>query len=85
MQPLEPGGLKLYLTLGLIKQSIEHNNNLHPDSDFAKLLKVLCILDELKPKYQRISRLNKFIFEANRILSQKATAEKVQSDIARVF
>lgn len=83
--PLKPAGLKLYRTLGLIKQSIERNNNLHPDSDFAKLLKVLCILDELKPKYQRISRLYQFIFEVNRILSQKATAEKVQSDMLAYF
>jgi hypothetical protein len=79
--PLEPGGLKLYRMLRQIKQSLERNNHLQSEKCLEKLLKVLSIVDELKPKYRRVKRLYKLIFKANAILKQKVPAAKVQADM----
>jgi hypothetical protein len=80
--PLKPGGLRLYRRLRKIQQSIQKNNKPKPDKDLERLLKVLCIVDELKTQYRRISRLYKLIFEASNILGQRdVKAEKVQADM----
>jgi hypothetical protein len=79
--PLQPGGLRLWRYLRKIQQSIQENNKPHPDSDLEKLLKALCIIDELKAQYHRIKRLYKLIFEANAILRQQVSAEKVRLDM----
>ena len=79
--PLKPGGLKLWRYLRKIQQSIQKNNKPEPDSDLEKLLNVLGIVDDLKTQYHRIKRLYKLIFEANTILRQEASAQKVQADM----
>lgn len=80
--PLKPGGLRLYRRLQKIQQSIQKNNKPNPDKDLERLLKVLCIVDELKTRVRRISRLYKLIFEASKILGQiDVKAEKVQIDM----
>jgi hypothetical protein len=79
--PLKPGGLRLWRCLRKIQQSIQKSNKLQPDSNLERLLKVLSIVDDLTPRYRRVRRLYKLIFEANAILGQEAKAEKVQSDM----
>jgi hypothetical protein len=79
--PLKPGGLRLWRYLRKMQQSIQKSNKLVPDSNLERLLKVLCIVDELEPRYRRVRRLYKLIFEANAILGQEAKAEKVQADM----
>jgi hypothetical protein len=83
--PLEPGGLRLYRRLKTIKQSLEHDNKVNPDPELEKLLRKLAIVDDLKPQYQRIKRLYRLIFEANHILKQDATSDKVQADMLLYF
>jgi hypothetical protein len=83
--PLEPGGLKLYRRLTAIQQSLELDNRVHPNSELEKLLRKLMIVDELKAQYRRIERLYRLIFEANRILRQDASSEKVQADMLIYF
>jgi hypothetical protein len=83
--PLEPGGLRLYRRLKTIKQSLEHDNKVNPDPELKKLLRKLSIVDDLKPQYQRIKRLYRLIFEANQILKQDATSDKVQADMLLYF
>jgi hypothetical protein len=83
--PLKPGGLRLYRRLRSIKQSIQRSNNLQLNIYFERLLRVLSIVDELKPRYRRVNRLHKLILRANRILGQKAKAEKVEADMLAYF
>lgn len=83
--PLKPGGLRLFRRLRKIKQSIQRSNAFQPDNYLQKLLKVLFIVDELKPRYRRVNRLYKLIFKANQILSQEATAEKVEANMLAYF
>jgi hypothetical protein len=83
--PLEPGDLKLYRRLRMIKQSLEHDNRVNADIELEKLLRKLSIVGDLKTRYQRIKRLYRLIFEANRILKQDASLEKVQADMLSYF
>jgi len=83
--PLEPGGLKLYRRLTTIQQSLDLDNKVHPDLELAKLLRKLSIVDTLKLQYRRIKRLYKLVFEANSILKQDASSEKVQADMLLYF
>lgn len=83
--PLEPGGLKLYRRLRTIQQSLEQDNRVHPDLELEKLLRKLSIVDELKPRYQRVKRLQGLIFEANSILKQAAGSARVQTDMFVYF
>ena len=46
---------------------------------------MLHIVKELKPQYGRANRLYKLIFKVNRILSQDATAEKVEASMLVFF
>jgi hypothetical protein len=79
--PLEPGGLRLYQNLQKIMQSIQRSNMSKPNAELEKLLKILSIVDDLKPRYRRVKRLYKLIFKVNRILGQKASVEKVRGDM----
>lgn len=79
--PLKPGGLRLWRILRKIQQSIQKNNKPQIDSDLEKLLKALSIVDQLQAQYHRVRRLYKLIFEANAILKQEDSAEKVQADM----
>jgi hypothetical protein len=79
--PLKPGGLKLWRYLRKMQLSIQKSNRLVSDIHLERLLKLLCIVDELEPRYRRVRRLYKLIFEANVILRQEAKTEKVQADM----
>ena len=83
--PLKPGGLKLYRRLRKIRQSLHRSNKLWPNSDLETLLNVLNIIEEMKLQYRRVNRLYKLIFKANRVLSQDATAEKVEAGMLVYF
>ena len=83
--PLEPGGLRLYRRLKTIKQSLEHDNKTNPHPELEKLLRKLSIVDDLKPQYQRIKRLYRWVFVVNRILKQDAASDKVQADMLLYF
>jgi hypothetical protein len=89
--PLKPGGLQLYSRLQTIQQSIERNNKLRPNAELQKILCLLSILDELKSRYQKIKRLYKWIFRANRILRQnkskkhKKSSARVEADLFLFF
>lgn len=79
--PVKPGGLRLYRRLRKIQSSILRSNKAQANADFEQLLKVLSIIDGLKPRYRRVSRLYKLIFQANNILGQNANEEKVKTDM----
>jgi hypothetical protein len=83
--PLEPGGLKLYRRLTLIQKSLELDNKAHSNLELEKLLRKLSIVDELKPRYRRIKRLYRLIFEVDWIFKQEANSEKVQADMLLYF
>ena len=83
--PLEPGGLKLYRRLKTIQQSLEHDNRVHPDLELERLLRKLAIIDELKPQYRRVKRLQRLIFEADSILKQAASSDRVEADMLAFF
>lgn len=83
--PLEPGGLKLYLRLRTIKQSLEQDYRVHQDIELEKLLRKLSIVDELKPQYRRVKRLQGLIFEVNSILKQTAPSDRVEADMLAYF
>ncbi|MDR0372175.1 MAG: hypothetical protein LBI79_01230 [Nitrososphaerota archaeon] len=78
--PLKPCGLQLYSRLRIVQQSIERNIKLWPNAELQKLLRLLVIIDELKPRYQQIKRLYKWIFRVNRVLRQNKSRkyEKVR-------
>jgi len=77
--PLKPGGLQLYSRLQIIQQAIERNNKHCPNAELQKLLRILFILDVLKPRYNRIKRLYTWIFRVNRILRQDKAKNRQKS------
>jgi hypothetical protein len=83
--PLEPGGLKLYRRLREIQRSLQDDNKVQPNDDIDKLLRKLSIIDEMKPQYRRIKKLYGLIFEANHILNQHGSSEKVEGDMLLFF
>lgn len=83
--PLEPGGLKLYHRLRRIQQSLTLDLKVHPNLELEKLLRKLSIVDELKPQYRRVKRLQCLIFEANNILKQSVNSGKVEADMLAYF
>jgi hypothetical protein len=83
--PLEPGGLKLYRRLREIQRSLQDDNKVQPNDDIDKLLRKLSIIDEMKPQYRRIKKLYGLIFEADHILNQHGSSEKVEGDMLLFF
>jgi hypothetical protein len=83
--PLEPAGLKLYRRLKTIQQALKNDDEIHPNPELEKLLKKLSIVDDLNSQNKRLNRLYKLIFEANRILKQDSSSEKVEADMLSYF
>ena len=79
--PLKPGGLRLYRRLSKIRQSIRRSVELHGDAGLERLLGVLGILDELRPRYLRVRRLQGLVNEASRVLRKGSSSEEVEAEM----
>ncbi len=79
--PLRPGGLLLVRRLSAIRQSIQRSDGLRVSGALEGLLLVLRVLDEVAPRVRRLRRLQRLVYEANRILGQRVPSERVREDM----